>query len=69
MQPTLKLLDNSLVTRILDEAFQLLLSPGVKVQSAEARQLLAQAGATDIQRLPFRGPTDSGIIIGKKHKS
>lgn len=45
MQPTLKLLSSELESRVLDEAFQLLLSPGVKVQSAEARQLLAEAGA------------------------
>lgn len=57
MQPTLKLLDRDLLTRILDEAFQLLLEPGVKVQSAEARQLLAGAGAqvdeaNQVARLP-----------------
>jgi len=45
MQPKLELLPNELVQRILDEAFQLLLNPGVKVQSSEARRLLAQAGA------------------------
>ncbi len=45
MQPTLKLLSSELVSRVLDEAFQLLRSPGVKVQSAEARQLLAEAKA------------------------
>jgi trimethylamine--corrinoid protein Co-methyltransferase len=45
MQPILKLLDGGLVNRILDEAFQLLISPGIKVQSAEARRLLAAAGA------------------------
>jgi trimethylamine--corrinoid protein Co-methyltransferase len=45
MQPILKLLDGDLVNRILDEAFQLLMSPGFKVQSAEARRLLAAAGA------------------------
>ncbi len=45
MQPKLKLLAPELTQRILDEAFQLLLSPGVKVQSEEARDLLAAAGA------------------------
>lgn len=45
MQPNLKLLTPELVSRLLDEAFQLLLHHGVKVQSAEARQLLGQAGA------------------------
>ncbi len=45
MQPKLQLLSLELVSRILDEAFQLLVRPGIKVQSSEARQLLAQAGA------------------------
>ena len=45
MQPILNLLDNDLVQRVLDEAFKLLLEPGIKVQSAEARTLLAKAGA------------------------
>ncbi len=45
MQPKIELLSPDLIQRILDEAFQLLLAPGVKVQSAEARALLAQAGA------------------------
>jgi trimethylamine--corrinoid protein Co-methyltransferase len=45
MQPKLELLTPELVTRILDEAFQLMLQPGIKVQSAGARALLAEAGA------------------------
>jgi trimethylamine--corrinoid protein Co-methyltransferase len=45
MQPKLELLSRELVERILDEAFQLLRSPGVKVQAPEARKLLAEAGA------------------------
>lgn len=45
MQPKLELLTPELIARILDEAFQLMLDPGIKVQSAEARQLLAEAGA------------------------
>ena len=45
MQPKLSLLTDELIQRILDEAYQLLLKPGVKVQNAEARQLLASAGA------------------------
>jgi trimethylamine:corrinoid methyltransferase-like protein len=44
-QPNISLLSDELVKQILDEAFQLLLSPGIKVQSAEARQLLEAAGA------------------------
>jgi trimethylamine---corrinoid protein Co-methyltransferase len=45
MQPNLRLLSPELVERILDEAFQLLLKHGIKVQSAEARRLLREAGA------------------------
>jgi trimethylamine--corrinoid protein Co-methyltransferase len=45
MQPKLSLLDEELIARILDEAFQLMLKPGIKVQNAEARELLANAGA------------------------
>jgi trimethylamine--corrinoid protein Co-methyltransferase len=55
MQPKLELLTVELVGRILDEAFQLMLQPGIKVQSAEARELLAEAGAKvdgEIVRIP-----------------
>jgi trimethylamine--corrinoid protein Co-methyltransferase len=57
MQPKLDLLSPDLVQRILDEALQLLLSPGVKVQAPEARRLLAQAGAAvdetaEVARIP-----------------
>jgi trimethylamine--corrinoid protein Co-methyltransferase len=45
MQPKVELLPTELVQRILDEAYQLLMKTGVKVQSAEARALLAEAGA------------------------
>jgi trimethylamine--corrinoid protein Co-methyltransferase len=45
MQPKLELISQELVDRILDEAFQLLQKPGIKVQSAKARELLAAAGA------------------------
>jgi trimethylamine--corrinoid protein Co-methyltransferase len=45
MQPKMELLSQELVGRVLDEAYQLMLNPGIKVQSAEARQLLAEAGA------------------------
>ncbi len=45
MQPKLELLSREHIERILDEAFQLLMSPGVKVQAPEARKLLAEAGA------------------------
>jgi trimethylamine--corrinoid protein Co-methyltransferase len=45
MQPKIELLSQELVNRILDEAFQLMMEPGVKVRSPEARQLLAEASA------------------------
>jgi trimethylamine--corrinoid protein Co-methyltransferase len=45
MQPKLDLLNPQLVAQILDEAFQLLRDPGVKVLLPEARKLLAAAGA------------------------
>jgi trimethylamine---corrinoid protein Co-methyltransferase len=45
MRPKLELLDPELVDRVLGEAFELLMNPGVKAQSPEARELLAQAGA------------------------
>jgi trimethylamine--corrinoid protein Co-methyltransferase len=45
MQPKLNLLTNELNSRIIEEAFQLLIKPGIKVQNAEARELLANAGA------------------------
>ncbi|MDQ2691831.1 MAG: trimethylamine methyltransferase family protein [Chloroflexota bacterium] len=57
MQPKLTLLTDELIERILDEAYQLLLKPGIKVQNAEARQLLVEAGAqvneeTQVVRIP-----------------
>jgi trimethylamine--corrinoid protein Co-methyltransferase len=57
MQPKLELLSPELVQRILDEALQLLWSPGVKVQAPEARRLLAEAGAAidetaEVARIP-----------------
>ena len=45
MQPKLSLLDDELIARIIEEAYQLMIKPGIKVQNAEARQLLAEAGA------------------------
>ena len=45
MQPKLELLTTELVNQVLDEAFELLADPGVKVLSAEGRELLAAAGA------------------------
>ena len=46
IQPNITLLSDELVKQILDEAFQLMLNPGIKVQSLEARQILEDAGAT-----------------------
>ena len=45
MQPQIQLLTDELVSQILDEAFQLLVKPGIKVRLPEARKLLADAGA------------------------
>ena len=57
MQPKLSLLDAELIARILDEAYQLMLKPGIKVQNAEARKLLAEAGAqVDEETLVVRIP-------------
>jgi trimethylamine---corrinoid protein Co-methyltransferase len=43
MQPTIKLLNDEMINRVLDEAFQLLMKTGIKVQSANARKLLLEA--------------------------
>jgi trimethylamine--corrinoid protein Co-methyltransferase len=45
MQPNITLLSDELVKQILDEAFQLLINPGIKVQSPAARKLLEDGGA------------------------
>lgn len=55
MRPKLELLTPDLIARILDEAFQLMQEPGIKIQSARARDLLKDAGAStreDIVRIP-----------------
>jgi len=55
IQPKLELLTLDLIARILDEAFQLMQKPGIKVQSADARDLLLKAGATvegDVVKIP-----------------
>lgn len=46
LQPKLELLTYDLIARILDEAFQLMQKPGIKVQSPDAREMLIKAGAT-----------------------
>jgi len=45
MQPKIRLLDDELVERILSEAFELMMDPGIKVQAPAAVELLASAGA------------------------
>jgi len=45
MQPKIELLSKELIERVLEEAFILLMKPGIKVQLPEARELLASAGA------------------------
>lgn len=45
MQPKISLLSEQLIQQVLDEAHQLMMKPGIKVQSSEARALLAAAGA------------------------
>ena len=46
MRPKIELLTPDMIARILDEAFQLMREPGIKVQSEAARALLIDAGAT-----------------------
>lgn len=45
MKPRLEFLDDALIERILAEAHELLMEPGVAVQAPEAVELLAAAGA------------------------
>ena len=45
MQTRIELLSSDLIARVLDEAFQLMMNPGIKVLSARARNLLAEGGA------------------------
>ena len=55
MQPKLELLAPEIIARILDEAFQLMRKPGIKVQSIVARELLVAAGASaagDVVNIP-----------------
>ena len=57
MQPKLSLLNDELIARILEEAYQLMIKPGIKVQNAEARKLLEEAGAlVDEETLVVRIP-------------
>jgi trimethylamine---corrinoid protein Co-methyltransferase len=73
MQPKLELLTPDLVERILDEAFQILLEPGIKVQSSVARELLIEAGAavdgeSGITRIP-RGLAQKALASAPKEFS
>jgi trimethylamine--corrinoid protein Co-methyltransferase len=45
VRPKLEFLDSDLIERVLEEAFELMVKPGIKVSSEEARTLLAEAGA------------------------
>ena len=45
MRPYLKILSDDMVNQIVDEGFELLLDPGVRVHNQEALTLLADAGA------------------------
>ncbi|HYO41914.1 MAG TPA: trimethylamine methyltransferase family protein [Candidatus Limnocylindrales bacterium] len=46
MRPRFELLDTALIDRVVDEAFLLLLRPGIKVEEPEAIALLVAGGAT-----------------------
>ena len=57
MQTKLELLSGELTSRILDEAFQLMMNPGIRVLSQQARDLLAATGVqidgtTNVARIP-----------------
>lgn len=45
MQPKLTLLSDEMIANVLEEAYELLRCPAIKVQNPEARDLLAAAGA------------------------
>jgi trimethylamine---corrinoid protein Co-methyltransferase len=64
VQPRIDLLSQELVGRILDEAFELMLDPGIKVLSQNARHLLQDAGAhidtgSPVARIPERLARDA----------
>lgn len=59
MRLKLQVLENDVVSKVIDEGFQLLLDPGVRVHNQEALTLLAEAGAdvdleSQIARIPER---------------
>ena len=71
MRPAFSLLDPVLAARVLDEAFQLLMEPGVRVHEPEAAALLAAAGA-DVRdgtaRIPERYVLDLKLKKAKLRK-
>ncbi len=59
MRPKLKILDDSLISRIIDEALALLRDPGVRIHNEEALDLIAGGGGTidpgtQVARIPER---------------
>ena len=57
MRPSVRVLSDELVGRIVDEALALLREPGVRVHNEEALGLLAEAGAeVDRSNLVVRIP-------------
>ena len=69
MHPKLELLTADLIARILDEAFQLMQKPGIKVQSAQARELLVAAGAVEqgeVINIPERVVRDALETVPEK---
>lgn len=46
MHPKISLLDDELVNRVISEALDILIKPGIKVQNPEARKLLGSFGAS-----------------------
>jgi trimethylamine--corrinoid protein Co-methyltransferase len=62
VRPRLRLLDDALITRALEEALQLLAQPGVRVGTAAARELLSAAGARvegEVAHIPERMVRDA----------
>jgi trimethylamine--corrinoid protein Co-methyltransferase len=56
-QPKITLLPEDLVQRVLEEAFQLMMEPGIKVQSERARDLMKESGivvddANEVAHIP-----------------
>jgi trimethylamine--corrinoid protein Co-methyltransferase len=61
MRPKIELLDKQLIERVIEEAFQLMNEPGIKVTSEEARALLADSGAqVDVENQVVRIPESLG---------